>query len=77
MVGNIERVLITGYSKKDPGQLAGRTENNRIVNFRCDNAELIGKFVDIEIKEALPNSLRGQVVGNELDGTLQPSKHSA
>jgi len=77
MVGNIERVLITGYSKKDPGQLAGRTENNRIVNFRCDNAELIGKFVDIDIKEALPNSLRGVIVGNELDGTLQASKHTS
>lgn len=71
MVGNIERVLVTGYSKKDPGQLSGRTENNRIVNFRCDNAEFIGKFVDIDIQEALPNSLRGIVVGNELDGTLR------
>ena len=71
MVGNIERVLVTGYSKKDPGQLSGRTENNRVVNFRCDNAELISKFVDIEIKEALPNSLRGEMVGNELDGTLR------
>ncbi len=71
MVGNIERVLITGYSKKDPGQLSGRTENNRVVNFRCDNAQLIGKFADIDIKEALPNSLRGEMVGNELDGTLQ------
>lgn len=70
MVGNIERVLVTGYSKKDPGQLSGRTENNRVVNFRCDNAELISTFVDIEIKEALPNSLRGEMVGNELDGTL-------
>ena len=71
MVGNVERVLINGYSKKDPGQLSGRTENNRIVNFRCDNAALIGKFVDIDIQEALPNSLRGVMVGNEIDGTLQ------
>jgi tRNA-2-methylthio-N6-dimethylallyladenosine synthase len=71
MVGNIERVLVTGYSKKDPGQLSGRTENNRVVNFRCDNADLISHFVDIEIKEALPNSLRGEMVGNELDGTLR------
>ncbi|MEL7399744.1 MAG: tRNA (N6-isopentenyl adenosine(37)-C2)-methylthiotransferase MiaB, partial [Pseudomonadota bacterium] len=37
MVGNTERVLVTGYSKKDPGQLAGRTENNRVVNFRADD----------------------------------------
>ena len=68
MVGNIERVLVSGYSKKDPGQLSGRTENNRVVNFRCDDAQLIGHFADIEIQEALPNSLRGTMVGNELEG---------
>lgn len=67
MVGNTERVLVTGYSKKDPGQLSGRTENNRVVNFRCDQALLIGKFADILIEEALPNSLRGILLGSELD----------
>jgi tRNA-2-methylthio-N6-dimethylallyladenosine synthase len=67
MVGNTERVLVSGYSRKDPGQLAGRTENNRVVNFRCDRPELIGKFADILIEEALPNSLRGTLVGSELD----------
>ena len=67
MVGNTERVLVTGYSKKDPGQLSGRTENNRVVNFRCDDPELIGKFADILIEEALPNSLRGVLLGSELD----------
>ncbi len=67
MVGNTERVLVTGYSKKDPGQLSGRTENNRVVNFRCDQPELIGKFADILIEEALPNSLRGVLLGSELD----------
>jgi tRNA-2-methylthio-N6-dimethylallyladenosine synthase len=67
MVGNTERVLVSGYSKKDPGQLAGRTENNRVVNFRCDQPELIGKFADILIEEALPNSLRGTLIGSELD----------
>lgn len=65
MVGNTERVLVSGYSKKDPGQLSGRTENNRVVNFRCDNVELIGKFADILIGEALPNSLRGELVSSE------------
>jgi tRNA-2-methylthio-N6-dimethylallyladenosine synthase len=35
MVGSTQRVLVTGPSRKDPGQLAGRTENNRVVNFRC------------------------------------------
>ncbi|WNO11771.1 tRNA (N6-isopentenyl adenosine(37)-C2)-methylthiotransferase MiaB [Teredinibacter sp. KSP-S5-2] len=67
MVGNTEKVLVTGYSKKDPGQLSGRTENNRVVNFRCDQPELIGKFADILIEEALPNSLRGVLLGSELD----------
>jgi tRNA-2-methylthio-N6-dimethylallyladenosine synthase len=65
MVGNTERVLVSGYSKKDPGQLSGRTENNRVVNFRCDNVELIGKFADILIGEALPNSLRGELIASE------------
>lgn len=67
MVGNTERVLVTGYSKKDPGQLSGRTANNRVVNFRCDQPELIGRFADILIEEALPNSLRGVLLGSELD----------
>lgn len=70
MVGNTERVLVTGYSKKDPGQLAGRTENNRVVNFRADDPALIGKFADILIEEALPNSLRGTLIGSELDDSL-------
>src|SRR5690606_35252550 len=70
MVGNIERVLVSGYSRKDPGQLCGRSENNRVVNFRCDNPALIGKFADILIEEALPNSLRGSYVSCELDGKL-------
>ncbi len=67
MVGNTERVLVSGYAKKDPGQLCGRTENNRVVNFRSDQPELIGKFADILIEEALPNSLRGILLGSELD----------
>ncbi|MBZ5874581.1 tRNA (N6-isopentenyl adenosine(37)-C2)-methylthiotransferase MiaB [Chromohalobacter israelensis] len=62
MVGNTERILVTGFSPKDPGQLSGRTENNRVVNFRAPNpTELIGYFVDVEITEALPNSLRGDL----------------
>ncbi len=67
MVGNTERILVSGYSKKDPGQLCGRTENNRVVNFRCDNADLIGKFAVVLIEEALPNSLRGSLISSELD----------
>lgn len=67
MVGNTERILVNGYSRKDPGQLCGRTENNRVVNFRCDTPELIGKFADILIEEALPNSLRGSLIASEID----------
>src|SRR5690606_1415530 len=59
MVGNRETLLVTGISKKDPGQLQGRTENNRVVNFHCDDHSLIGTFVDVDISEALPHSLRG------------------
>ncbi len=60
MVGTVQRVLVEGPSRKDPAQLAGRTENNRVVNFDGP-AELIGQFVDLTITESLPNSLRGQL----------------
>ncbi|MDY0069527.1 MAG: tRNA (N6-isopentenyl adenosine(37)-C2)-methylthiotransferase MiaB [Porticoccaceae bacterium] len=62
MVGSTQRLLVTGISKKDPGQLQGRTENNRVVNFRADDHQLIGAFVDVVITEALPHSLRGERV---------------
>ena len=63
MVGTEQRVLVTGRSKRDPGQLAGRTENNRVVNFRCDDDGLVGDFATVEVTEALPNSLRGSLCG--------------
>ncbi|MGM0783648.1 MAG: tRNA (N6-isopentenyl adenosine(37)-C2)-methylthiotransferase MiaB [Pseudomonadota bacterium] len=67
MVGTTQRILVTGFAPKDPGQLSGRTENNRVVNFRAANpTELIGYFVDVEISEALPNSLRGELASPEL-----------
>jgi tRNA-2-methylthio-N6-dimethylallyladenosine synthase len=59
MVGSTQTILVTGVSRKDPGQLQGRTENNRAVNFSCTDHELIGEFIQVEIIEALPNSLRG------------------
>ncbi|MBW7930953.1 MAG: tRNA (N6-isopentenyl adenosine(37)-C2)-methylthiotransferase MiaB [Gammaproteobacteria bacterium] len=62
MVGSRQRVLVERPSKKDPRQLAGRTENNRWVNFDAD-ARLAGRFVDVLITEALPNSLRGRLIG--------------
>ena len=62
MVGSEQRILVTGISKKDPGQLAGRTENNRVVNFYCTDHSRIGQFATVHIGEALPNSLRGTLV---------------
>ena len=64
MVGGSERLLVSGISKKDPGQLQGRTENNRVVNFRSLDHALIGQFVTAKITEALPNSLRGELCAN-------------
>jgi tRNA-2-methylthio-N6-dimethylallyladenosine synthase len=61
MVGTRQKLLVTGVSKKDPRQLAGRTENNRVVNFTGD-ASLVGGFVDVDITQALPNSLRGELI---------------
>ena len=64
MVGRTERVLVEKPSRKRPDQLSGRTGNNRVVNFDADPA-LIGHFVEVEITEALPNSLRGRLVAVE------------
>ena len=64
MVGTTQRVLVTGQSKKDPGQLQGRTENNRDVNFSCTDHILTGQIAHVELSEALPNSLRGQLIGS-------------
>ncbi len=75
MVGSTQRILVDGFSKKDPGQLKGRTENNRVVNFACDDIDLIGDFVDVEIIEALPNSLRGglKALSKRADGLIRPA----
>ncbi|WP_313516039.1 tRNA (N6-isopentenyl adenosine(37)-C2)-methylthiotransferase MiaB [Pseudomonas sp.] len=62
MVGSTQRILVSDFSKKDPGMLQGRTENNRIVNFRSGNPRLIGQFVDVHIDDALPHSLRGSLI---------------
>ncbi|KTD41558.1 tRNA (N6-isopentenyl adenosine(37)-C2)-methylthiotransferase MiaB [Legionella parisiensis] len=60
MVGSTQKILVTGHSKKDSQQLSGRTECNRVVNFDAP-AHLIGQFVDVQINDALPNSLRGRM----------------
>jgi tRNA-2-methylthio-N6-dimethylallyladenosine synthase len=59
MVGTTQRVLVEKISKKSASQVAGRTENNRWVNFDADPS-CIGELVDVVITEALPNSLRGR-----------------
>lgn len=64
MVGSVQRVLVEGVSRKRAEQLNGRTENNRVVNFD-GHSRLIGEFVDIQITEAMPNSLRGRVLVSE------------
>jgi tRNA-2-methylthio-N6-dimethylallyladenosine synthase len=61
MVGTVQNVLVDRPSKKDPRQLAARTENNRVVNFD-GHPRLIGRFAQVRITEALPNSLRGEIV---------------
>lgn len=60
MVGTLQRVLVDRPSRKDPNELAGRTENNRVVNF-TGPADLIGEFADVRITAANPNSLRGEL----------------
>ena len=64
MVGTVVPVLVDRPSRKDPAQVSGRTENNRVVNFTADTS-LIGSFASVRITEALPNSLRGEIVDIE------------
>ena len=61
MVGSVQRVLVEGRAKKDESELAGRTENNRVVNFP-GNERLLGHYVEVRITEAQPHSLRGEIV---------------
>jgi len=62
MVGSVQRILVDRPSRKDPHQLSGRTENNRVVNLVGD-VSLLGQFVEVQITQALPNSLRGKLLG--------------
>lgn len=64
LVGSTQRILVTGLSKKDQQQLAGRTECNRVVNF-SGPVNLVGQFVEVHVNEALPNSLRGRLYTHE------------
>jgi tRNA-2-methylthio-N6-dimethylallyladenosine synthase len=60
MVGTVQRVLVEGLSRKDSGELSGRTDNNRVVNFP-GHPGMIGKFADLKITAALSHTLRGQI----------------
>ena len=61
MIGSTQPVLVEGVSKKDASELAGRTSNNRVVNF-AGPQRLIGQLIDVRITQALPHSLRGNVL---------------
>jgi tRNA-2-methylthio-N6-dimethylallyladenosine synthase len=64
MVGTVQRILVEGPSKKGGEDLQGRTENNRVVNFAAgqNGTRLIGQMVDVNITQAHPYSLRGELV---------------
>jgi tRNA-2-methylthio-N6-dimethylallyladenosine synthase len=63
MEGTVQRVLVEGVSKKNADELMGRTDNNRIVNFK-GQPRLIRQFVQVAITQALPHSLRGEIITN-------------
>jgi tRNA-2-methylthio-N6-dimethylallyladenosine synthase len=66
-VGTVQRILVAGPSKKNPHELMGRTACNRIVNFDAgpQGQRLVGQMLDVRITQALPHSLRGEVVGGD------------
>jgi tRNA-2-methylthio-N6-dimethylallyladenosine synthase len=69
MVDTVQTVLVEGPSRKNPLQMQGRTENNRVVNF-IGHPRLAGQFVDVHITEALPNSLRGRMIASSVEKIL-------
>lgn len=75
MTGTIQSILVEGPSRKNPDELYGRTENNRIVNF-AGSHELTGIFVNVLITEALPNSLRGELANNFDAGLNRPQQQT-
>jgi tRNA-2-methylthio-N6-dimethylallyladenosine synthase len=70
MLGTEQRILVEGPSKKNPMELRGRTENNRIVNFEAPH-HVIGQFVDIKVTDVYSNSLRGELIREEKDMGLR------
>ncbi len=63
MVGETRKCLVTGVSKKDPGEFQARADNNKVVIFSCNDESLIGNSVDIEVLQAQNKSIRGLLVG--------------
>lgn len=76
MLGTVQRILVEGTSRKSIMEMAGRTENNRMVNFEGD-PDMVGKFVDVEITEVRTNSLRGKVLRTEDDMDLRTIESAA
>jgi tRNA-2-methylthio-N6-dimethylallyladenosine synthase len=78
-VGTVQRILVEGPSKKDPRELMGRTECNRIVNFDGgpNGARLVGQMIDVTITEALPHSLRGRPVIRDEAGVSDGARNPA
>lgn len=72
MLGTVQRILVEGPSVKNPMELRGRTENNRVVNFE-GQPKHIGSFVDVEIVDVYTNSLRGKFVRGEDEMDLRKS----
>ncbi|PCS21346.1 tRNA (N6-isopentenyl adenosine(37)-C2)-methylthiotransferase MiaB [Candidatus Enterovibrio escicola] len=70
MLGTEQRILVQGPSRKNLMELCGRTENNRVVNFK-GSVDLIGQFVDVIITEVLTNTLRGELIRTEKNMTLR------
>ncbi|KHK53806.1 (dimethylallyl)adenosine tRNA methylthiotransferase [Ralstonia sp. A12] len=81
MVGSVQRILVEGPSRKDPTELHGRTENNRVVNFALPDLpqarrdQLIGQMLDVRIVHAFPHSLRGEVTDQRTEQHVVGTAH--
>ncbi len=62
MVGTVQPILVDGYARRNATELSGRTDNNRVVNFPADHPVAIGQMLEVQITEAMPNSLRGRML---------------
>ena len=76
MIGSQQRVLVDGYSRKNPRQLSGRTENNRVINFPGPS-DLLGSFVDVFVCEGFTNSLRGSLATEDTASAMIPMVQSS